>query len=188
MGLDAFSTIAPNGTKIYFGTAAPSVAGDGTFSAGDKVLYNGSSTKSALGWICTASGTPGTWEAISDTYQVNFNVIAGAAAADYDGLIINRFAGKLVRVVERHAVAGSNGGAVTLMLKKVPSGTAKASGTDMLSAGLNMKSTADTNQSGSLHGTAANLLVADGDAFGLVLTGTGTDLDSVSLMAEFLRL
>lgn len=188
MGLDAFSTIAPNGTKIFFGTAAPSSSADGSFSAGDKVLYNGSTTKSAAGWICTASGTPGTWEAISDTIQVDFQVIAGAAAADYDGLKICRFAGKLVRVVERHAVAGSDGGAVTLMLKKVPSGTAKASGTDMLSAGLNLKATADTNVSGSLSATAADLLVADGDALGLVLTGTGTAVDSVSLMAEFLRI
>lgn len=188
MGLDAFTTIAPNGTKIYFGTAAPSAAADGTFSAGDKVLYNGSTTKSAMGWICTTSGTPGTWEAISDTFRLNFIVIAGAAAADYDGVLVAPFAGKLVRVIERHGTAGSDGGAVTLMPTKVPSGTAKAAGTAMLSAGISLKGTADTNASGSLSATAADLLVADGDSVGLVLTGTATAVDAVSVMLEFLRI
>lgn len=73
------------------------------------------------------------------------------------------------------------------MPTKVPSGTAKAAGTDLLSAGLNMKAVADTNQSGALHGTAANLTFAAGDGIGEVLTGTGTAIDGVGLTYQFQR-
>jgi hypothetical protein len=83
---------------------------------------------------------------------------------------------ELVSCKERHATAGSDGGAVTTMLKKVPSGTAAASGTDMLSAGINLKATANTNQAGSLHATQANYQLADGDGLACVLTGTPTAL------------
>jgi len=60
------------------------------------------------------------------------------------------------------------------MLKKVPSGTAAASGTDMLSAGMDLKATADTLQAGSLSATAANLQLDIGDSAAFVLTGTPT--------------
>jgi hypothetical protein len=122
---------------------------------------------------------------VPNTFIVPVNIPGGATAADFDGLFfIAHFACKVVSVRERHAVAGTNGSAVTLMLKKVPSGTAKASGTDCLSAGIDMKATADTNQSGALHATAANYTLAAGDALGLVPTGTLTSLDGVTLTVE----
>lgn len=117
------------------------------------------------------------------------NVAAGATAADFDGLFfVADAAYEIVSVKERHAVAGSDGGAVTLMVKKVPSGTAKASGTDTLSAGINMKATANTNQTGSLHGTVANIRLAAGDSLGLVPTGTLTALDGVTVAVHLKRI
>lgn len=83
---------------------------------------------------------------------------------------------EVVSVRERHATAGNDAGAVTTMLKKVPSGTAAASGTDMLSAGISLKATANTNQSGTLHATQANYQLADGEGLACVLTGTPTTL------------
>jgi type IV secretory pathway VirB10-like protein len=79
-------------------------------------------------------------------------------------------------VRERHATAGNDAGAVTTMLKKVPSGTAAGSGTDMLASGINLKATANTNQSGTLHATQANYQLAAGDGLACVLTGTPTTL------------
>ena len=74
------------------------------------------------------------------------------------------------------------------MVKKVPSGTAKASGTDTLSAGINLKGTADTNAAGSLHATQGNYQLAAGDALGLVPTGTLTVVDAVTVMVELKRI
>jgi hypothetical protein len=117
------------------------------------------------------------------------NIAAGATAADYDGLGgIAYEAMELVSAVARQGTAGSDAGAVTLMVKKVPSGTAKASGTDMLAAGLDLKATADTNQSGTLSATLANRRLAAGDAFGLVPTGTLTAVDAVSVSLVFKRI
>jgi hypothetical protein len=66
------------------------------------------------------------------------------------------------------------------MLKKADSGTALSAGTDMLSAGMSMKSTANTNQAGALSATQANLQVTGpGPAVGFVLTGTPTALAGV---------
>jgi hypothetical protein len=70
--------------------------------------------------------------------------------------------------------AGSDGGAVTAMIEKVPSGTAIGSGTDVLASALNLKSTANTNAAGTLHGTAGNLALAAGDALAVDFTGTLT--------------
>lgn len=124
---------------------------------------------------------------VPQTFFVTFVVPAGAAAADFDGVIPLPVACKVVSVTERHQTAGTNGSAVTLMLAKVPSGTAKAAGTDCLSAGIDLKGTADTNISGTLHATAANYTLAAGDGLALVTTGTLTALDGVAVTVELQR-
>jgi hypothetical protein len=69
------------------------------------------------------------------------------------------------------------------MLKSVPSGTASGSGTDMLSAGINLKGTADTNQSGAVHATLGNRLLRPGESLAFVLTGTPTSLAGLGVTA-----
>lgn len=98
-----------------------------------------------------------------DTTNGNYGFIAPAAMT-------------LVRAVERHLVAGTDGGSVVGMIKKVASATALAAGTDMLAAAANLKSAANTNVVLTLHGTAANLDVAAGDLVGVLGTGTMTGL------------
>lgn len=88
---------------------------------------------------------------------------------------------EVIEVRERHETAGSDAGAVTVMLKKVPSGTAPGSGTNMLTAGINLKATADTNQSGSITATVANRRLARGDAMSLVTTGVLTAVAGVTV-------
>ena len=121
-------------------------------------------------------------------FYVSFNVPAGAAAADYDGNIPIPDAAEIVSVTERHQTAGNDAGAVTVMVKKVPSGTARGSGTDTLSAGISLKGTADTNAAGSLHATPANYQFAAGDSVALVTTGTLTAVDGVSVTVKFKRI
>jgi len=84
----------------------------------------------------------------------------------------------ILEVIERHETAGSDGGVVTLMLKRVPSGTAPASGTDILSAGISLKATANTNQVGTI-GQVKTL--QSGDSLSLVTTGTLTALVGVTV-------
>lgn len=119
---------------------------------------------------------------VQDTISVTMNVAAGAAAADYDGrFFIADRAYEVVAVREQHQTLGTDGGAVTVMVKKVPSGTAKAAGTDTLSAGISLKAANDTVQSGSLHATPANYQLAAGDSLGLVTTGVLTAVDGVTV-------
>lgn len=115
---------------------------------------------------------------------VIFNIPGGVLAADYDGVpFIADKAYEVVAVRQRHLVAGSDAGAVTLMLKKVASGQAPSAGTDVLAAGINLKAVANTNQSPALHATQANRELAVGDGLALVPTGVLTAVDGVSLTA-----
>lgn len=126
---------------------------------------------------------------IPGTFEVSINLASTAAAtADNYGIFyIAPYPVEVVSVRERHETAGSDGSAVTLMVSKVPSGTAKGSATACLSAGINLKGTADTNASGSLHATAANYQLTTGDALALVPTGTLTAVDGVSVTVELKR-
>jgi hypothetical protein len=123
------------------------------------------------------------------TKQFRLDGTAPATAGNFGTVFfIANEAYEVVAVRERHATAGSNGGAVTGMLKKVPSGTAAGSGTDMLSAGIDLKATADTNQSGTLSATAANTRLAAGDGLAFVLTGTPTSLAGLCLQVTLKRI
>ena len=69
----SISSVTPNqansGQNIYFGTAAP-VATDAyglNFNVGDMVINTVASAGGAIGWICTAAGSPGTWEQFGGT-------------------------------------------------------------------------------------------------------------------------
>lgn len=86
---------------------------------------------------------------------------------------------QILEVIERHETAGTDGSAVTVMVKKTLSGTAPASGTDILTAGLSLKATANTNQSGVISRAADTL--AYGDSLTLVSTGTLTNLVGVTV-------
>lgn len=90
---------------------------------------------------------------------------------------------RVVRVDLTVTVAGTDAGAVTAMIEKVPSGTAIASGTDILSATLNLKGTANTNQAGALSTTAGALDLAAGDSLALDFTGVLTAATGVVTVA-----
>lgn len=84
----------------------------------------------------------------------------------------------------RVRVAGS-GGACTISLYKVPSGTAVGSGTVLHSGSYNLVGTVDTNQLLTLSTTASDLVLAAGDSIGYALTGTATSaVGSVTVELE----
>lgn len=123
---------------------------------------------------------------LSTNLSFSWNIAAGAAVADYDGIgWVADGPYELVRVVERHLVAGSVGTA-EIQIYKAPSGTAKASGTAMLAGtGMLTNGTANTNQVATLSTTIANRQVAEGDLVAPVLDEAATSFDGVTITLYF---
>ena len=86
---------------------------------------------------------------------------------------------RVMKVILCVTVAGTNGSDVTVMVEKVASGTAIGSGVDVLSATLNLKGTADTNQTGALSTVAGAVILQTGDSLALDFTGTLTSATGV---------
>lgn len=108
------------------------------------------------------------------------------ASVEYDAASVDKTffvaVGRSYRVkgiVGRVTVAGTDGGAVTLVVRKVPSGTAITSGTALHSSTFNLKGTADTNQTLTLSTTSTDLDIAAGNALALDFTGTLTSATGV---------
>lgn len=86
---------------------------------------------------------------------------------------------KVVSIYGRVEVAGTDGSAVTAVIKKTASGTAIASGTALHSSTFNLKGTAATNQTLTLSTTATDTDIAAGNAIGIDFTGTLTSATGV---------
>ena len=82
-------------------------------------------------------------------------------------------------ITGRPTVAGTDGSAVTAVIKKAASGTAITSGTALHSSTYNLKGTADTVQSLTLSTTASDVEIASGTAIGIDFTGTLTSATGV---------
>lgn len=176
-------------------TNSATTVGDAVYLSGTAgaFVHTADFTKAVqpVGFVAVKSATVGQiyWSlplgqstGLQDTIAATMFVPGGVAAGDFDGRLFQADrAYEVVAVREQHQTAGSDAGAVTVMVKKAPSGTAKASGTDILAAGINLKATADTIQSPALHATATNYQLAAGDSLGLVTTGTLTAVDGVSV-------
>ncbi len=80
---------------------------------------------------------------------------------------------KVVGIIGRVDVAGA-GGACTAIIRKVPSGTALASGTALHSSTFNLVGTATNTQTLTLSVTATDLEIAVGDSLVFDITGTPT--------------
>ena len=77
----------------------------------------------------------------------------------------------IIAVLVRYTTASTSG---TLQVKKCGAGVAVGSGTDVLASTIDLSATAETNYSGTLSTTRANLIMAPGDALYLVAGGTLT--------------
>lgn len=100
--------------------------------------------------------------------SINFSTPFFIADRDYE----------VLAVTERHEVAASDG---SFTVRKVPSGTAPASGTALLSSQASLTGTANTNQSTVLTGTLENRRIASGDSLALEANGLLTSLSGVSV-------
>lgn len=81
---------------------------------------------------------------------------------------------EIVAIKEIHAVAGNDAGAVTLNITKDIDGVAPAGGDNLLTAGFNLKGTANTQQTGTLVSSYTTRTLAVGNRLSLSITGTPT--------------
>lgn len=81
---------------------------------------------------------------------------------------------RVLGIIVRPLVVGSDGGAVTAEIRKAPSGTAIASGTLLHSGTADLKGAINTNQTLTLSATSSALDIAIGDCIGIDTTGTMT--------------
>ena len=88
---------------------------------------------------------------------------------------------EVVGVREVHAVAGNDGSDVTATIRRCQGTEAATAGDDLLSAAINLKGTALTQQTPALTATTANLTLEAGDRLSLDVTGTTTTLAGVIL-------
>ena len=86
---------------------------------------------------------------------------------------------EVVAVREVHAVAGNDGGDVTATIRRCQGTEAATAGDDLLSATINLKGTALTEQTPALTATTANLTLEAGNRLSLDVTGTTTTLAGV---------
>jgi len=84
---------------------------------------------------------------------------------------------EVVSVSEAHTVAGSDAGAVTLMINKCTGTEAPSAGDNIITTAFNLKSTANTVVDGTLHATATNYQLSAGDRLAADFTGTLTAVD-----------
>ena len=106
------------------------------------------------------------------------------ASADFAAFFVADRQYRVLGARERHSVAGSDGGAVTLTVVKMTSGTAKASGVNILTTTFSLKSTADTPVWLGPSTTVADTRIVPGDALGMLSTGTLTAVIDTSVTVE----
>lgn len=86
---------------------------------------------------------------------------------------------QVVAVREIHTVAGSDGSDVTGTIRRCQGTEAATAGDDLLSAAINFKGTALTEQTPALTATTADLTLEAGNRLALDVTGTTTALAGV---------
>jgi hypothetical protein len=86
---------------------------------------------------------------------------------------------QVVAVREVHATAGTDGSDVTGTIRRCQGTEAATAGDDLLSATINFKGTALTEQTPALTATTANLTLEAGNRLSLDVTGTTTALAGV---------
>ena len=85
---------------------------------------------------------------------------------------------EVVEVSERHETAATDG---AVNLRKVPSGTAPASGTAVLDSTISLAATANTDQAGTLASDLNSRRLSPGDSLSLEATGLLTSCAGVTV-------
>lgn len=114
---------------------------------------------------------------------------SAATSTNYSYVLTAReIALEIIGVSEKHETAGTDGGAVTLDVVKVPNGTAISGGTTILISTFNLKSTANTQvlKRGRALSTVADIRYLQiGESVALKTSGTLTAVAGVNVCIYF---
>jgi hypothetical protein len=114
----------------------------------------------------------------SSAGYIPINIAYDAASVDKVQFVATR-AYVVKSITGRPTIAGTDGSAVTAVIKKAASATAITAGTALHSSTYNLKGTADTVQNLTLSTTATDLQIPAGTAIGIDFTGTLTSATGV---------
>ena len=109
---------------------------------------------------------------------VGASAVYNASSVDFSFFVADR-SYRVVGIRGCPDVAGTDAGAVTAIVRKVPTGTALTSGTALHSSTFNLKGTAATNQVLTVSTTASDLVINAGDRLALDFTGVLTSATGV---------
>jgi hypothetical protein len=113
---------------------------------------------------------------------INVNIEYNASSVDKVAFVATR-AYIVKAITGRPTVAGTDGSAVTAVIKKAASGTAITAGTALHSGTFDLKGTANTTQALTISTTASDLVIPAGTAIGIDFTGTLTSATGVITIA-----
>jgi hypothetical protein len=177
----------------YVASAAITAGADVYGSASGKVAATVSGRR--IGKAITAAAADGDILRVlllpSDVDRVFLTVPIAAASVDTWAFIADR-AYTVNSIKEVHTVAGSDGSAVTLDVRKItadataPGAAAGATVKELLTTAFDLKSTANTPVTGTLTATAADLNLAAGDRIGFNFAGTLTSLAGGLVLVELI--
>ena len=94
--------------------------------------------------------------------------VEAADAGSYGNFFIADRAWKIISISEVHRVVGTGG---SVQVEKLTSGTAKDSGTDLLTTAFSLTASVNVPRFGTLTATKANLIIKRGDRLGTVISG-----------------
>lgn len=161
----------PLGILLAYGNTVPSGVG---YAPGCKFIKTNGTTVGTVSYINIGTKAAANFVVEGLAGAVSVNVVYGEAIAIDAAFFVANRAYQVQSILVRPLVVGSDGSAVTAEVRKVPSGTASASGTVLHSGTADLKGTINTNQTLTLSATPATILLAAGDALALDVTGTMT--------------
>lgn len=163
------------------------------FLSGTAGKYTATNPVAALALVQVIGRAISADEAVFDAdiphLTVPFSLVSTlpATAANYGSIFVADQPWRLVAAREAHAVAGSDGGAVTLDIEKLLNGEALDSGVSMIASTFSLKATADTEAARGPHSTVSQTRLKPGDRVALKDGGTLTAVAGLSGSLTFVR-
>lgn len=109
----------------------------------------------------------------------------GGISTDYEFIFTPPFPYEVLSVVEKHSVAGTDSGSVTLDVLNVPDETAASAGTSILAAKFNLKNTANAAQIKGGLDLVTNRTFSPKDSIAVKVAGVTTSLAGVQVTVYY---
>lgn len=176
-GLGVIAKDPDKGQLLGYGSTVPAVGAVG-WAPGAQFIKTNGTTIGALMYVNVGTKASANFQeaglsaaiAVSFVYDANvINLPFFVADRPYIALAVNA----------RILVAGTNGGAVTAQIRRVPNNTAVSGGTAIHSGTINLKGTVDQVQEMTMVTTASSINLVKGNSLGFDLTGVATSARGV---------